>query len=514
MASVNQLPCETSRGRLFAQLAGLLGLGAVITAIASMDSKTIVAGLLLTAALIVCLWKPDLATVGVVFALWVNVAIVATRFYNVPLIVAYAIFLPLGLPLSYYAFIRREPIRMNAVIGLMLVYLVVQVASAEFSVDIAASFSALTIFFLQGIVLYFLVLNTVRTHAQLQRCLWAMLLAGVLLGTLSLIQRVTHAYKQDFGGFAASQLFEEPKASGSSGPVEQSEDQQFEALYPSWRAIGSLGDPNYYAQIMVVLVPIALLQLWGKTGWRVRIPALLALLAILCGVVLSYSRGAIVAVCALVAALIGFRYLRLRHVIPIMLAMILVLAIADPMVIRRVQTIAGESNPRAADRSVIGRKTYQAGAWHIFLDHPLLGAGFGQSPLYIPRYGRMYGSMLGPKNAAAHNMYLQILSETGLLGSIAFLLLLRAVVRPMLALRRYWAQRRPEYAHTLTSLMLGVLLFLVTSIFLHLSFTRYFYLLLGLCGAATAIYTPWAEPPAKAPQPSFSPSRRTAWYET
>ena len=100
MASVNQLPCETSRGRLFAQLAGLLGLGAVIMAIASMDSKTLVAGLLLTAALIVCLWKPDLATVGVVFALWANVAMVATRFYNVPLIAAYAIFLPLGLPLS------------------------------------------------------------------------------------------------------------------------------------------------------------------------------------------------------------------------------------------------------------------------------------------------------------------------------------------------------------------------------------------------------------------------------
>ena len=168
-------------------------------------------------------------------------------------------------------------------------------------------------------------------------------LAGVLLGTLSFIQRVTHSYRKDFGGFAASQMFDEPKGSARLEPIEKSEDQRFEALYPSWRAIGSLGDPNYYAQMMVVLVPIALLQLWGKTGWRVRIPALLALASILCGVVLSYSRGAIVAICALVAALIGFRYLRLRHVVPIMLAMIMVVAIADPMFIRRVQTIA--ANP-------------------------------------------------------------------------------------------------------------------------------------------------------------------------
>jgi hypothetical protein len=514
MASVNQLAFGNSRGRMLVRLLGLLGLGVASMAIASVQSKPLVTGLLLAAALVVALWKPDLATMSVVFALWANLATVAVRFHNVPAIAAGASFLLLGFPLVYYLVIRREPVRMNAVIGLMLVYLVVQVASAELSADITASFPALAVFLLQGIVLYFLILNTVRTHAQLQRCLWAMLLAGVLLGTFSLIQRVTHAYRQDFAGFAASHLFDEPKGSSDdTGPVEQSEDQKFEALYPSWRAIGSIGDPNYYAQIMVVLVPIALLQLWANSRWRVRLPALLALSAILCGVVLSYSRGATVALGALLAALLAFRYLRLRHFVPIILAVIMILAITDPMFIRRVQTLGGESNPRAVDRSILGRETLQIGAWHIFLDHPLLGVGFGQSPKYIPRYGRMYGQMLPPKDGAAHNMYLQILAETGLVGFAVFLLILRAVVKPMFALRRYWAQLRPEYAHTLTSLMLGVLLFLVTSIFLHLSFTRYFCLLLGLCGAATAIYTPCAEPPATAPLPSFSPARRTSWYE-
>ena len=53
--------------------------------------------------------------------------------------------------------------------------------------------------------------------------------------------------------------------------------------------------------------------------------------------------------------------------------------------------------------------------------------------------------------------------------------------------------------------MLGVLLFLVTSIFLHLSFTRYLCLLLGLCGAATAIYTPIAEPAGESAAAVFAP---------
>jgi hypothetical protein len=514
MASTNQLVCGSSYGRRIVQILGLLGLGALIMAMASVQSKPLVIGLLLAAALVSALWKPELATTGVVFALWANVATVAVRFHNVPAIAAGASFLVLGIPLFYYVVIRREPMRMNAVIGLMLVYLVVQVASAEFSADITASFPALAVFSLQGIVLYFLILNTVRTHAQLQRCLWAMVLVGVLLGTLSFIQRVTHSYRKDFAGFAVSNPFDQAReAADPTEPVKQSEDQQLEAMYPSWRAMGSLGDPNFYAQIMIVLMPIALLQLWANPGWRVRLSALLALAAILCGVVLSYSRGATLTLCALVAALLAFRYLRLRYVVPVILAVIIFLAITDPMFIRRIQTLGGESNPRAADISILERKTYQIGAWHIFLDHPLLGVGFGQSPKYVQRYGRMYGNMLGPKDVAAHNMYLQILAETGLVGFAAFLLILWAVVRPMFALRRYWAQSRPEYAHTLTSLMLGLLLFLVTSIFLHLALTRYFYLLLGLCGAATAIYTPWAEPSAAAPPRPFSPSRRTAWYE-
>jgi len=274
-STTNQLLRGSSYGRRIVQILGLLGLGALIMAIASVQSKPLVIGLLLAAALAAALWKPDLATTAVVFALWANVATVAVRFHNVPAIAAGASFLVLGIPLFYYVVIRREPMRMNAVIGLMLVYLVVQVASAEFSADITASFPALAVFSLQGIVLYFLILNTVRTHVQLQRCLWAMVLAGVLLGTLSLVQRVTHSYRADYGGFAASHTFDQPKDTSDPGdPAAETEDKQFAALYPSWRAVGSIGDPNYYAQIMIVLVPIALLQLWANPGWRARLLAL------------------------------------------------------------------------------------------------------------------------------------------------------------------------------------------------------------------------------------------------
>jgi hypothetical protein len=86
MASTNQLVCGSSYGRRIVQILGLLGLGALIMAMASVQSKPLVIGLLLAAALAAALWKPDLATTAVVFALWANVATIAVRFHNVPAI--------------------------------------------------------------------------------------------------------------------------------------------------------------------------------------------------------------------------------------------------------------------------------------------------------------------------------------------------------------------------------------------------------------------------------------------
>jgi len=235
MAITDQLVGESSRRLRLVHFLGVIGLGiGVFILAASVDSKALIAGFVLMAVLALVLWKPDLATLGAVFSVWGNVAAAAVRFHHVPAIAAVASFLVLGLPLFYYLIIRREPVRTNGVLGLLLVYLVVQVASAEFSRDIAASFSALSVFSLQGIVLYFLILNTVRTPVLLRRCLWAMVLAGVLMGALSLVQRVTHTYGKDYAGFAVSHPFAyPPDYDDTSSSSDEPEGQAFQALYPS-----------------------------------------------------------------------------------------------------------------------------------------------------------------------------------------------------------------------------------------------------------------------------------------
>jgi O-antigen ligase len=58
------------------------------------------------------------------------------------------------------------------------------------------------------------------------------------------------------------------------------------------------------------------------------------------------------------------------------------------------------------------RQAVYAGSWKMFLDRPITGWGFHQTPVGLPKYvGELHGKVLYP-----HNTYLEILVENGLLG--------------------------------------------------------------------------------------------------
>jgi hypothetical protein len=85
-----------------------------------------------------------------------------------------------------------------------------------------------------------------------------MLAAGIFMGTLSTFQYLTDTFTNNYGGFAQV-LY--------AGIVGQAE---------SYRIAGSVGDPNFFGQVLVMLVPLGfdrmlnerslvlrLLGLWG-----------------------------------------------------------------------------------------------------------------------------------------------------------------------------------------------------------------------------------------------------------
>lgn len=66
---------------------------------------------------------------------------------------------------------------------------------------------------------------------------------------------------------------------------------------------------------------------------------------------------------------------------------------------------------------------WQAG-WRMWLHNPLRGVGIGMYPRQLRYFGQDLMAPLYLKGAVAHNTYVQILAETGLIGFVIFLLLL------------------------------------------------------------------------------------------
>src|SRR5690606_22640477 len=55
-------------------------------------------------------------------------------------------------------------------------------------------------------------------------------------------------------------------------------------------------------------------------------------------------------------------------------------------------------------------------------------------------------------------------------------------------IRRRWAATNREVSYTAAAFLLAIFTYLATAVFLHLSYIRFYYLLLGLAGAAIEIY--------------------------
>lgn len=486
MASIAQTQIPRQR-RLRGDVAAAVAVGAVIFGLTLVGGIGAVGTAVILVALVgVGLAKPEIATITVVFVIYADLAAVAVRSHGVPKIAAVSFFALLLLPVAYYVMARGERLRVDTTLGLMLAYLGVQLASAMFARNLAESLRMIASFVTEGLAIYFLLLNAVRTPETLRRCLWAMLVAGVLLGSVSIVQNRTRRYDHDFGGLALtkSSTTQEESVIAVGDDTANNPDTR-----P--RALGPIGDGNFYAQILVVLLPIAALRFWAERKRSSRWLGMATIVPILGAIALTFSRGAGLAAVFFCVMLLVLRYMKLRHmVIPVIVAMIVVAM--TPEYSARLATLLKIRSPgmRAADASIQERSTIYQSGFQIFLDHPLLGVGIGQAPEYLPEYSNYIGHSRLNRKMGPHNMYLESLAETGVLGFAVLMAMAGVALRRLWQVRRYWKFRNPEYAHNATSLLLAIIVFLVTGLFLHLAYARYFWLLLALSGATYMVYRP------------------------
>jgi hypothetical protein len=486
------LPLLVKKRQLAAGLTVVFSLPVFVLLVRWYDAPLVLGAVaLLAAAGFLFIW-PEVATLMVIFVLYSNGAALAVQSYGVPKFAAAGFTLILAIPLFNYLILRRERLRIDWVLSMMLVFLLALLVSSLAARDHAIAADRIATFVLEGVVLYLLIVNVVRTQTTLKRVIWVMLMVGSLLGALTLYQAVTGSYDQQFGGFAQRNLRFElegpkaPKAGQVAPPIRRVE-----------RADGPIGDPNIFAQILVVLLPLAFFRYRGEGSRWLRGAALGAGGFILAGILLTYSRGAFIALVLMIVIMTMMRYFKPSHVVMTAAAVALLVAVINPAYYKRVGTIAtaksmfsSETTVRA-DSAIRGRTTEMLAALLTFVDHPILGVGPGQ---YAPFYSVAYQTR--PEIAfkqlhetrRAHNLYLEMAAETGLIGVTVFMVIAIGVLVQLHRARRRWIEARPDLAALATALWLSIVAYLGTGLFLQLSHERYYWFLLALAGAALHIF--------------------------
>lgn len=431
-------------------------------------------------AVLLFLVAPQVATLTAVFLLYSNLSVMASL-HGVPTQVAGGmVTVLLAFPFFYSAIFKHERVTLTPVMPLMALYFASLLLSAALSAQPHLSNTRLYNYITEGLLLYFLTVNAIRNRQMLRRVLWVLLLAGSVMGGVTIYQGITQSYDNTFGGFAQMTEAQVAVAEGEDAPT---------VKIPS----GPIGEKNRYAQILAVLLPIAITRLLVESKPLLKLAAVVAFALILGGALYTYSRGAGLGMGVMFLALLPLRLVKPhRLVILVAIGALLVIALA-PGFLYRLSTLANvqsvlSGDPAEADSSLRNRAVENLATLRIFEDHPITGIGPGQTPSVIREYARGVGLRMLDPNRRAHNLYLEEMADTGLVGFIPFMSIVLVTLALLLRSMRAPGPDQLEKRYVMAGFVLSLIVYLTTAIFLHLAYERYYWFMLAVAGAAVEVY--------------------------
>ncbi len=297
----------------------------------------------------------------------------------------------------------------------------------------------------EWLLTYLLVLSYVDTPARLRRVLLLLVLAALSQGLLGLAQTVAHAGPTSFvraGALRASGTFDQPNP--FAGFLNFTLPLVLAGSITGVRVVGRLTRPA------IVILGAALLA----SGSRGALLALIAAGAVMALVHAPRTRillglGGATLVGVVAGALIG--------VVPVSITT----AVLDVFGVSNIDV----ANPTPRDWPTAERLAHQLAGLRMFADHPLLGVGIGNYPAAYARYqvAPVWANNLGH----AHNYYINVAAEAGVVGLGAFVLVL---VSAFVIVTRLYRRAADPVARTLALGVLGVL----TTVAVHSFFDNMF----------------------------------------
>lgn len=497
--SADFTPQRSLDGRLLAIVlafacAGLVAAGAIVEG----QPLVALASVFVVPIAVVGIRYPESSIPVVLFLIYTNAVVVAVRFHGIPSLAAMLVPVPLVIPLMYHVLLLRRPLVIGPALPWLLAFVGWQLICVLFSRMPRLASDGVVTTVCEGLLLYVLLTNVVRTPRMLKIAVWSLIAAGAFMGSVSVYQQGTRSFHTNLGGFGQLSEGRGFEVTEGRGTVRQR------------RMSGPIGEKNRYAQIMLMLFPLAMSRVWVDQRFSVRGIAAWAALMIGAGATLTFSRSGAIAFVLMLAAAVLLRVVTKRQVAILALGGLVVL-LAIPQYRVRLATIPaalGLLNSSAShdepDGAMRGRATEMMAAARIAVDHPIFGVGPDCSGYYTREYGQAGGlrHLEGPRES--HCMYVELPAENGFPGMLIFLGMLTVSLGSLLRhrsdLSRTWPPTVENSAATTTdsdlrhgldqtsaALLLAMTAYLVMGIFLHMSYVRYFWIMLAMVDACTLV---------------------------
>jgi len=257
------------------------------------------------------------------------------------------------------------------------------------------------------------------------------------------------------------------------------------------RATGTVGDPNELAAALLVGLVISLAFAVNRhISASLRVLSGISAALCLTGILVSLSRGGLIATaCALlIAVAVGGRWRRRILALGGMLAVLAVgyfAFVASLPAQQRVLDISGGGGTGRLDLWTVGLRMIEA--------HPVRGVGTGQFALssvhYLLRPGLIEsGAFILETPKVAHNTYLNIVAELGVVGGALFVaILIFCIGCALQAVRRVRDAGDERMEILLRGLVVAIGGYLVSLMFLSENYAKLLWILLALGPALLAV---------------------------
>lgn len=403
--------------------------------------------------------------VGMVVAEIANVSEVATTYTSAPIFKASVLLGVITLAFALRDQAARARLNRWTVVGagLIAVYLVGQLIATTGSVD--ESLSSDTMWrTVVDLTFLLVILMLTQVTGQPWTVAAAIVITLAVLSLLTLVSLLTGG--EQFFGFA------------QISPAEGE-------LITTQRYGGPYGDSNFWGRLLVLGLPMAwaLAYRSRRSGHRLLVVGWLSAgVAMMIGAYLTQSRGTLLA--AAVAVVVWFiasgRPARLAIFPPVVVLSLFVPGIGDRL-FALIADLFHDQKSYAVDPSVLGREASQEMAWAMFQQRPTFGFGPGTFVDMVPYYTDRVSTAVNEGLVAPHNLYAQLLAESGWVGLLTWLVMLTGLMS-ILVLRLAAEPKSVDHALAAATLT-AIITWSVASIFLHLAYFRSLAIVLALACA-------------------------------